>query len=208
MNSLWKNALIASLAFTATACGTENRGLESVHQPVVRRADYVMDVPAFGAVASTDQQRVADWLAALQPRYGDTIAIDRSRAADAGQSTQVIAAMIGDYGLRLAPVAPITEGQIPDGYIRIVLSRMTADVPGCPDWSRSAQPNFDGHSLSNYGCATNGNLAAMVANPADLVVGRSGRTTDGTAQTGKAVKALREAAPTGASGLKPEGTDK
>ena len=28
------------------ACGTENRGLESVHQPVVARTDYVYDLPA------------------------------------------------------------------------------------------------------------------------------------------------------------------
>ena len=62
--------------------------------------------------------------------------------------------------------------------------------------------------MSNYGCAVNSNLAAMVANPEDLVRGRSdGSVTDAT-MGGRAIGALRKATPSGAGGapLKTEST--
>ena len=48
----------------------------------------------------------------------------------------------------------------------------TAYVPGCPDWSTASAQAHEGQS-SNYGCATMTNLAAMIANPQDLLHGRS-----------------------------------
>ena len=52
---------------------------------------------------------------------------------------------------------------------------------------------------SNYGCATNANMAAMVANPADLVRGQR-RDTNDPLTASKAINAYRNAAPSGAGG--------
>jgi pilus assembly protein CpaD len=60
--------------------------------------------------------------------------------------------------------------------------------------------------LSNYGCATNSNLAAMIADPEDLVRGKTGGPQVDAALSGKAIKAYREAQPTGVKGLKVEET--
>ena len=38
------SAIGLALMLAACAGGTENRGLESVHQPVVQRTDYVIDL--------------------------------------------------------------------------------------------------------------------------------------------------------------------
>ena len=61
-----------------------------------------------------------------------------------------------------------------DGPVRVVVSRTRATVPNCPNWSVPSQPNYNNRSMSNFGCAVNSNLAAMVANPEDLVHGDFG----------------------------------
>ena len=42
------SAIGMALMLAACAGGTKNRGLESVHQPVVQRTDYVIDVATAG----------------------------------------------------------------------------------------------------------------------------------------------------------------
>ncbi|MFK5108752.1 CpaD family pilus assembly lipoprotein, partial [Klebsiella pneumoniae] len=76
-----------------------------------------------------------------------------------------IAAVLGDYGMFLDEAAPVTEGEVAPGSVRVVVIRSSASVPGCPDFSRDGKPNFNNHTWSNFGCGVNGSLAAMVANP-------------------------------------------
>ena len=70
-----------------------------------------------------------------------------------------------------------------------------AYVPGCPDWSSARGQAHEGQS-SNYGCATMSNLAAMVADPDDLLHGKGDGTGTGDLAA-KAIKQWREIAPTG-----------
>jgi pilus assembly protein CpaD len=79
-------------------------------------------------------------------------------------------------------------------------------VPGCPDYSRSSSHEFEGSTSSNFGCASNSNLAAMVARPQDLVRGQPGAPSIDPATATKAIKTFREAKPTGAGDLKTEST--
>lgn len=74
---------------------------------------------------------------------------------------------------------------------------VTADrafVPNCPNWKSSGRDSA-AMTDTNYGCAVNSNLAAMVADPLDLVRGKSGDLTD-TPVVFRAIKAWREAEPT------------
>ena len=86
------------------------------------------------------------------------------------------------------------------------VSRMRADVPHCPDWSRDSSNEFEANTSSSYGCAINRNLAAMVANPADLVRGAPGAETADAALSFKAIDTYRKKAPTGAGDLAASGT--
>jgi pilus assembly protein CpaD len=179
-----------------------NRGSESVHQPVVQRNDYVIDVTGNG-LDPVETTRVRQWLDAIRLGYGDRVSIDTS--AGATGSNRDIAAIVADYGLFVTPGAPVTTGAIAPGNVRIVVSRSTASVPGCPDYSQPSQPNFTAAASSNYGCAINSTLAAMVANPEDLVSGQadSGSTAETAA---KAIRVWRNADPTAKNGLKIEST--
>jgi type IV pilus biogenesis protein CpaD/CtpE len=82
---------------------------------------------------------------------------------------------------------------------KIQVAGDTAVVPGCPDWSDGEVNSGEGQS-TNYGCATRLNLAAMIADPADLVHGQVATATDAIA-TVRAIKAYREQIPTGTKEL-------
>lgn len=200
-----RNTLLLGIALALSACGTENRGLSSVHQPVVQRTDYVYDVAGAGGLEQTDVKRLAGWFEALKIGYGDRVSVDSSSAGDTRAARDAVAALAARYGLLLDETAPVTSGEIAPGNVRVVVSRVTASVPNCPDWSRASQPDMTGHASSNYGCATNSNLAAMIANPEDLISGRSGSPVSSTLASSKAVKTYREAPTTGAGGLVKEG---
>ena len=187
------------------ACGTQNRSLESVHQPVVSRTDFVFDVAAPGErFADSDASRLGAWFDSLNLRYGDRVSVDtQGYSVGARDAVGVVAAR---DGLLVDETAPVTQGIIPPGAVRVVVSRMAATVPNCPDWSRRSTPNFDGHSMSNYGCAVNSNIAAMVADPRDLISGRAAPASVDAALSSKAIGTYRKAPNSGASGLKPETT--
>lgn len=199
--------LLSAAAGLLSACGAGSTpGLESANQPVVARSDYIFDAATDGSdLASGEQARVAGWLASLRLGYGDRVYVDDPGATGASRQ---IAAEAGRYGVLLSGPAPVTAGAVQPGMVRIIVSRMQASVPGCPDRRDTGAGNFGGKTSSGYGCAINGNLAAMVARPEDLVRGEPGSPTADPAQITKSIKALREAAPTGTGGttVKAEGT--
>lgn len=191
--------LFLAPALLLSACGTYNGGVESVYQPVVQRQDYVLDLQTAGyGLAPGEDQRLAGWMAAMNLRYGDKIGVDDG--ASGGTARADVAALASHYGLFVSDRAPMTVGQIAPGTVRVVITRMTATVPGCPDFSRQSQPDFSASTTSNFGCSTNSNLAAMVADPGDLVRGAPGSPTTDPATAGRAVNALRAARPSGAGG--------
>lgn len=202
----YKNLLaLAAFGSALTACGPVNRGLESVNQPVVSRTDYVFDVaaPEYGGLSPAEGARLDAWFRSIQLSYGDTVYVDDAQGYSDPSRRAAVAAVAGRYGLMVAPGAPVTQGQVPAGAIRVVVSRTGATVPDCPNWERPSQPNFDASTTSNFGCSTNGNLASMIANPEDLVRGRTAGGPDGTVAA-KAVTGYRTAEPTGKAGLKNE----
>ncbi len=194
-----------ALGLALSGCGPVNRGLDSVNQPVVSRADYVLDLAAGGSgLAGGEEQRLTGWFDSLRLGYGDRISVDDPSYGH-DDSRAAIARVAGRYGLLLTREVPVTTGTPGPGQVRVVVSRSTAEVPKCPDWSRKSQPEFASSTMSNYGCATNINLAAMVANPEDLVRGQTAEGTGDPLTTAKAIKSYRDAAPAGKN-LKTEST--
>ncbi|CAM4010093.1 Pilus assembly protein CpaD [Novosphingobium lubricantis] len=197
-------ALVLSLAVAVAGCAgvPDNRMLNSVHQPVVERNSYVFDVETLpgGGLALSEQRRLADWFESLGLKYGDKIAID-----DPLQSKATLAsvdAIAGRWGMMADGPAPITPGYVAAGSARVVVSRTTASVPGCPDWSAKSDFSMSNRTSSNFGCATNSNLAAMVADKEHLVKGAAGSGETVVMSGTKAIDSFRSARPTGEGGLK------
>jgi pilus assembly protein CpaD len=185
--------LIAALA--VSACGHRpydipDRGLEAVNVPVVARSDYVFDASApDGSLAPYEAGRLNGWFAGLDLGYGDSIYVDGPYAEPARQSVAQIA---GNYGMMVSEGAPVSTGAVSPGTVRVIVSRTRAVVPNCPNWSVPAQPNSQNRTMSNFGCAVNANLAAMVANPGDLVHGREGPAAIDAIAGAKAVTMYRD----------------
>jgi pilus assembly protein CpaD len=174
------------------------RGLAALNEPVVSRSDYVFDAAApGGSLAATEAARLDGWFRGLELGYGDVVSVD---GVDAPSARADVARVAGRYGLLVAGGAPVTEGVIAPGTVRVVVTRTRASVPGCPNWSRKTVPNYSNELMSNYGCAVNANLAAMVANPGDLVSGRDAATNDATVSN-KAIEMYRTRKPVGQDGL-------
>ncbi|MBB4615307.1 CpaD family pilus assembly protein [Novosphingobium taihuense] len=197
--------LVLSLASVLSACSVnapENRMLNSVHQPVVQRDRYVFDIETLpgGGISIPEQRRLAGWFESFGLKYGDRIAID-----DPLQSKATIAAVdavAGRWGMFVDGPAPVTPGYVAAGGARVVVTRATASVPGCPDWTAKSDFSMSNRTTSNFGCAINSNLAAMVANKEHLVQGADG-TGETTVMSGtKAIDSFRAARPTGEQGLK------
>jgi len=83
----------------------------------------------------------------------------------------------------------------------VIVSRASASVPGCPIWEDETVGTPE-RTSTNFGCATNQNLARMIADPNDLVLGQSGAGGANGDTASKAIKSYRDAAPTGTGGLK------
>ena len=201
-----KSAIAATLAISLglalTACGDtpNNRTLYSVKQPVVEHHNYTLDIAAgTGGVPVPEQQRLADWFDTLNLRYGDRVAIDGMIGSDAVRSD--VAAIASRHGLLLAEGAPITEGYVDPGKVRIVVTRARAHVPGCPDWTDQLASNLDNSTSDGFGCAVNSNLAAMVANPEHLLHGAEGTGETVVMSSTKAIETYRAQEPTGKAGL-------
>ena len=195
--------IAVSLALTLGACGgvnMDNRSLYSVKQPVVERANFMLDVATTpDGLPLSEQQRLASWFETMDLRFGDRISID-----DGSNSLAVrddVAAIANRYGMMMSEGAPVTAGQSGPGQARVVITRSMASVPGCPDWSHTAEGNELNATNPNYGCAVNSNLAAMVANPEDLVHGQQGTGETIVTTSTKAIETYRDQTPTGAGGL-------
>jgi len=160
-------ALSSALAGCQVGPVAPERGLSAVNVPVVTSADYVFDAAApAGSLAPGEVERLNGWFQGLGLGYGDTIYVDGGYAPSARGQVAMIA---GRYGLLVTPGAPVTAGMVSPGSVRVVVARRRATVPGCPNWSGVSQPDWDNKSMSNYGCSVNGALAAMFADPEDLL---------------------------------------
>ncbi len=202
---------IVLLASAVAGCKTTTvdqptRGMAAVNAPVVTRSDFAMDVAApDGTLPASEEARLDGWFRGLGLGYGDTIYVDGDSS---GSARAEVARIAGRYGLMVNAGAPVTTGAIQPGTIRVVVSRTRAQVAGCPNWDRPAAPDYDNQQMPNFGCAVNGNLTAMVADPQDLIYGREGGSVVDAATASKAVNSYRSAAPTGNKGLQDINTKK
>ena len=100
---------------------------------------------------------------------GDEVRIERAASVIADARARALASALARQGLRPTMVAP---GGAPEGELHLVVEHATATVPRCPNWTKPPGNDFDNTLHSDFGCATALDLAAMVADPRDLIEGR------------------------------------
>jgi pilus assembly protein CpaD len=210
MSRILTLAAVSVIGLTVAGCASQPQGpltaarntsVYSLHQPVVEHTNFVFDVTASGdRISDAELDRLAAWFGSINVAYGDKVTIDEPRGYASAGARQDVARVAAQFGLLLDSGAPVTQGEVRPGTLRIVASRSSAHVPGCPEWSDVGieSPVRTG---TNYGCAINSNLAAMIANPDDLVRGRDASGQGSAALAGRAVRVYRERQPTGTQPL-------
>ena len=198
-------AIALSLGLALSACGDtpNNTSLYSVKQPVVERSNYTLDLASNASGLSVPEMaRLNDWFETIGLAYGDRIAIDDPMASPA--VVEDVAAVASRYGLLVSQGAPVTEGYVDPGNVRVVVTRSMAHVPGCPDWSDKGMTTLGNETSDGFGCAINSNMAAMIANPEHLLEGEVGTGETVVMSSTKAIESYRNQTPTGQGGLAQE----
>jgi pilus assembly protein CpaD len=200
-------AAVSALGLTVAGCAAQPRNLSpsnntsvySLHQPVVEHTNFVFDVASRDdGVPAAEQARLGAWFDSIGLTYGDHVTIDEPQGYASAGARRDVAKVASEHGLLVAEDdgAPMTEGPVAPGTVRVIAGRATASVPGCPSWT---DPGIDSpvRTGTNYGCASNTNLAAMIANPDDLIRGREASGNGAAIIAGRAVRVYRENRPTG-----------
>ncbi|MDX2307695.1 MAG: CpaD family pilus assembly protein [Hyphomicrobium sp.] len=187
---------IATLSLTALALGACKHGEEhtavagwSLVEPTQRHPILVSQQP------ETMSVNVPKGSSGLSPvQRADVLNFARgARASDAGNSRVVISApsgtsnevaamqsvheigeLLGSAGISETDIVvesyPGDRGSAP--AVKVAYLRFVAEGPECGHWPTNLASQRDNLPHPNMGCATQKNLAAMIANPADLVMPR------------------------------------
>lgn len=184
-------------AVALSACGY-NRGDSSLKTPVVSTHGIHRDI-YFGPdhqILPEQAEALHAFLAGLRLDYGTRVMMEDNPSEGAPLRRAAIAAIVAQHGTVLSDnTLPFRTG-MPAGTARLWIERARVTPPACPDWSSNPSGNMNASTHTNYGCATNSNLARMVADPADLT---KGRTYDGASGTdiAKDQDYWRQRVPTG-----------
>jgi len=110
---------------------------------------------------------------------------DRLSVARLGRLTRLVA----QHGIGARTLPP--EANLVPDHIRVVVERYVVTPPNCPNWTSPAVGYHGNEPGSNWGCADATNFSLMVADPRDLVIGRTMDPAQGDAAFA-AVKRFRE----------------
>lgn len=144
----------------------------AVRQPAPVETAYTIEVetarydhrvaPGFDAGA---RAALARFLADVGVAHGDRVRLAGGSAADR-------AAVAGHLADRLLPVAFAGEEHASAaGGVRLSVLRPVAQPPACGDWSGDPTGPAHNGDFPPLGCASQANLAAMLADPSDVLGG-------------------------------------
>ncbi len=181
--------LVAALALSG--CGGFNGAPEaqfdaSYNHPISVTPDVpTLNVAASGALSAQDRAAIATFAAAYKERgHGPLTVSTPSGSANSTIAMNVLVEVrdqLAKSGVTAAQIeytpyrASSANGKAP---ILMSYKQFVAMASPCGDWSDDLAYNPSNTAPKNFGCATQNNLAAMVADPADLVTPRTMTASD------------------------------
>ncbi|MBZ6377918.1 hypothetical protein B5C34_02455 [Pacificimonas flava] len=181
MNVLPAATVLALVGVMIAACAPQQQTPEfnqtnfPLNTPVVEQhvMTYDLVAPAGTGLTAAQRDELREWLNSVGARYGDRISVDQEAVLAAPERRAQVETIVNERGLVLQRIAPVTSPAIPAGATRVVLVRAEASVPDCPNHSGVDDTNYDNATSSNFGCATSTALTQMIADPNDLLSGKT-----------------------------------
>ncbi|WP_119420722.1 CpaD family pilus assembly lipoprotein [Desertibaculum subflavum] len=172
----------AILLLSLGACAREEAAWTAVEAPNRLQVDwrseaFVASFPAGAAELAPDERaKLARFLVAGLRTGDERITLspppDADRALTDRRVNHLRQIVAGAAPRRPITVAPIADGRLAAGSAMVVIGRYIVSTPSCPNWRKPSGTDSANQPSSNIGCANETNLGLMVADPADLVVGR------------------------------------
>ncbi len=186
MKRLTLSVVIALLASGCTPEVAEWTPAESPKKNKVQRVveEFEIRYPAHHAqMSEAERMKLEDF---LSQSLGNPEAVQVYLSEYGGHGKDRIKAlkkMLNHYGVGGSHITidPPSQGSSRTGSgVVITVEKYMVTPPSCHDWSQSFG-DAQGHvGMSNLGCATETNLAMMIADPRDLVSGKPTGYYDGT----------------------------
>ncbi len=178
------------LGLLLAACTTFSEDYSQRHPLAVEIVHATLNLPgAEGAerLTSGELRRVDGFVAAyMAERRGQLmISVPGAAAGDArvlGRAKQ-IADRARQHGLPAAEVIlrVAAEEQEAKAPVMVSYEKLVMRIPECGDWSKEASHDWTNTVHSDFGCSTQRNLGLMLADPGDLLRGRTLGPADGEA---------------------------
>lgn len=152
---------------------TDTQAPKQIRVDLVRLQHAAAFVPGSADLAEGEAEGLAAFLDETEVTTDDRVYFepvrgDKLAAARIGQLTREI----GRRGLG-AVTLPAAPTDTTDDRMMVYVERYVVTPPDCPNWTKAPFGDHSNTLPSNFGCADANNLALMVANPRDLVIGRT-----------------------------------
>lgn len=179
----YKFIIPAFVALSLTACAPSYNAQEmAIHhnlpkaQVVLKEDNYVMNFPAHSEKAYLkDEIRFKREIEDIRPSEVESLMLYQPKG-NINRSLYVQKLLknskLADKKLTIAVDEKL------DNQTVLAVTHWKAEVPNCPDWSKPTGTDYYNGNGPNFGCATEQNLASMVANPHDIERGRDAGPAD------------------------------
>lgn len=163
-------ALLAACAHEGPPPPAFNPGLDTIYRAQVSftTTEHVLKL-ANGTINPPEADALVTFLRLAGVSVTDRITLVAADPVHADDLRDQVNRVLGRFGLDIGDVYYV-KGQSRD-IARLVVSHGIVTLPSCGHFERTGAVNWRNEASPNYGCASRNNLAAMVANPGDLVSG-------------------------------------
>ncbi len=148
------------------------------HPIAVKHGEVALDLavyPGSAGLNASQKGQVYGFLRDYKSQSSDRLLI-RAPSGGANETAAMrayddVRKELRSAGVRSAAVTlePYFANGDPSAPLRLSYLQFVAEPPDCPDWSENLARDPQNMPWPNRGCATQRNLAAMVANPEDLL---------------------------------------
>jgi len=202
-----KKTIVTVLALTVGACAPISNGEEQLVSVTDRYPITVNEDMATlsidpsgrnGALSDYDRAQIATFVAEYKARGAGPMTLSEAASPPASRAANEVRGALSDLGIGSDNV--LNAGMAPSAGAPVVLSfqRYVASALECGVWDHNLGYTQRNLPWSNFGCATQNNLAAMVVNPRDLVQPRDSDPSDAERRA-VVIEKYRKGEPTGAS---------
>ncbi|MFO1237004.1 MAG: CpaD family pilus assembly protein [Alphaproteobacteria bacterium] len=185
MTRLSSSILALPLLAALGACSSSFEDRYQAALPVEQRLPFEISSQVTAVSVATDSrgrltpQAQSEVAGLLQAYKSDGSGVIQIQLASGGRSAAQAEGEIRDlaaiYGIPRSNISvtgmPADAG---GATVRVAYARYVASVPGCenPDWSENLAMTWDNSTYPNFGCSMQKNMAAMAADPRDLLRAR------------------------------------